>query len=160
VTGKFPQRGKAAKPLEIPANRTDPVHARAIERSLELAAEREGDLTPRVYARLFEQKPEMETLFARDTNDLIKGEMLMRVFEAVLDFVGERRYADHLISAEVITHEGYEVPREVFATFFGIVAAVVRESCGPEWTAEMNRAWQGLLDDLAHYVKQPLAASS
>lgn len=127
---------------------------------MEIAAEREGDLTSRVYARLFEQQPEMETLFARDTNDLIKGEMLMRVFEAILDFVGERRYADHLVSAEVITHEGYEVPRRVFATFFGIVEQVVREACGPEWTDEMNRAWQQLLEDLGCYVKRPMGARS
>jgi len=143
--------------LEIPANRTDPVHARAIERSLEIAAERQGDLTSLVYGRLFEQRPDMKTLFTRDTNDLIKGEMLMRVFEAILDFVGERRYADHLISAEVITHEGYEVPREVFATFFGIVEEVVRESSGPEWTEGMNRAWRQLLEDVSHFVEQPLA---
>jgi hemoglobin-like flavoprotein len=140
--------------LGILTKRTEPAHARAIERSLEIAAEREGDLTPQVYKRLFEQQPDMEVLFSRDTRGLIKGEMLMRVFETILDFVGERRYADHLISAEVITHEGYEVPRDVFATFFGIVADVVRGSCGPEWTEEMNRSWQQLLEDLAQYVGQ------
>jgi hemoglobin-like flavoprotein len=141
--------------LGIPAKRTDPAHARAIERSLEIAAERQGDLTSRVYARLFEKQPDMEILFARDTKNLIKGEMLMRVFEAILDFIGERRYADHLIGAEVITHEGYEVPREVFTTFFSIVEQEVRQASGPEWTEGMNLAWGKLLEDLAHCTKQP-----
>ena len=46
------------------------------------------------------------------------GEMLAKVFEAILDFIGERRYAARLIQCEVVTHEGYDVPREIFGTFF------------------------------------------
>ena len=80
--------------------RTDPVDAAAIEASLEIAAERAGDLTPRVYGVLFEQQPAMQANFWRDTNGLVRGEMLMRVFEAILDFIGERKYAHHLIQCE------------------------------------------------------------
>ena len=138
---------------------TDPAQARAIERSLEIAAERQGDLTSLVYALLFQRQPDMESLFSRDRNNLIKGEMLMRVFEAILDFTGPRRYANHLVGAEAITHEGYEVPPDVFGTFFGIVEEVVREACGPEWTEEMSKAWSQLVEDLAQYVKQPLGVS-
>src|SRR5216683_6830141 len=104
-----------------------------IEASLELAAERGGDLTPLVYQRLFERCPQMAALFWRDRNDSIKGEMLARVVEAILDFVGERRYAARLIQCEVITHEGYDVPRDVFGQFFGVVADVVSELCAPDW---------------------------
>jgi len=57
--------------------------------SFELAAERSEDLTPDVYARLFREQPEMEILFWRDTNHQIRGEMLTRVIQAILDFVGE-----------------------------------------------------------------------
>ena len=141
--------------LEILTKRTDPAHALAIARSLEIAGDRAGDLTPRVYGLLFQRQPEMEALFSRDRNNLIKGEMLMRVFEAILDFVGERRYADHLVSAEVITHEGYEVPREIFVTFFGIVEEVVRSACGSDWTEEMSQAWRQVLNELTSYVKRP-----
>lgn len=130
-------------------NRTDPAHARAIERSLEIAAERGGDLTPQVYETLFRKHPDMETLFWRDKNHAIKGEMLMRVFEAILDFVGERRYADHMLFAEVVTHEGYDVPRDVFPTFFDIVEEAVRTACGPDWTEDMAQAWRQLLIDIA-----------
>ena len=133
-------------------NRTDPAIASAIEESLEMAAECAGDLTPRAYALLFERQPDMVSLFSRDRNDLIKGEMLMRVIETILDFVGERRYADHLIFSEMLTHEGYDVPREVFATFFAIVKDAVREACGPGWTQTMNDAWSVTLEDLARYT--------
>jgi hemoglobin-like flavoprotein len=134
---------------------TDPAHAEAIERSLEIAAERGGDLTPIVYAQLFERQPEMRALFWRDTTDAIKGEMLMRVFEAILDFIRARRFSDHLIQTEVITHAGYDVPPEVFATFFGLVAEVVQETCGPDWTPAMAQAWRRTLADLDYYVAHP-----
>jgi hemoglobin-like flavoprotein len=137
--------------------RTDPTDAHAVESSIELAVQRGADLTPRVYERLFAQQPEMLALFCRDHDGQIKGEMLMRVFEALFDFIGERRYADNMIQCEVVTHEGYDVPRDVFATFFGVVAQVVRDVCGDAWTTDMDRAWHRTLADLDHYVKHPAA---
>jgi hemoglobin-like flavoprotein len=126
-----------------------------IERSLELAAARCPDLTPLVYERLFQQQPQMQALFWRDSNGAIKGEMLARVFEAILDFVGERLYAHHLIQCEVVTHAGYDVPPDVFATFFPVVAETLREVVGEDWTSEIEQAWEGLLADLDFYVKHP-----
>ena len=134
---------------------TDTADAEAIERSLEIAAERGGDLTPVVYGRLFERQPEIEALFWRDNTDAVKGEMLMRVFEAILDFIRARQYADHLIQTEVVTHAGYDVPPDVFATFFGLVAEVVEEVCGADWSPAMSRAWRRTLADLDHYATHP-----
>jgi hemoglobin-like flavoprotein len=131
------------------------MNSELIIQSLETAGERGGDLTPRVYRRLFEAHPEMEALFVRDSNGLVKGEMLMRVIEAILDFIGGRQYAAHLIQCEVITHEGYGVPREVFAVFFGTVAGVVREVVGADWTDATEAAWTTLLADLDFYVANP-----
>ena len=126
-----------------------------IERSLELAAERGGDLTPRVYARLFADHPEMEALFTRDRDGLVRGEMLARVFEAILDFISDRLYAHHLIQCEVVTHAGYDVPPDVFQTFFPVVAATLREVLAEAWTPEIDLAWEGLLADLDFYVQHP-----
>jgi hemoglobin-like flavoprotein len=137
---------------------TDPADAEAIEASLELAGERGGDLTAVVYGRLFERQPQMRALFWRDTHDSIKGEMLMRVFEAILDFVRARQFADHMIRTEVVTHAGYDVPPDVFATFFGLVAEVVQEVCGPDWTPAMAQAWRRVLRELDEYVGEPAEA--
>jgi len=126
-----------------------------ITQSFELAAERCDDLTPLVYERLFREQPQMQPHFWRDTNGLIKGEMLARVIEAILDFIDERKYAHHLIQCEVMTHAGYDVPPEVFATFFGVVAATLRELLGEAWTAPVDAAWTELLADLDFYVKHP-----
>jgi hemoglobin-like flavoprotein len=133
--------------------------AAEIEASLALVAERCEDPTPLVYARLFAAQPQIEPQFWRDTTGAIKGEMLAKVFDAILDFVGERRYADHLIGTEVVTHEGYEVPREVFVTFFATVADVVREILGPDWTPKVADAWRELLDELERYVLAPPSAA-
>ena len=145
--GDHPRPATRGRPM--PTAKAD---AEAIERSLEIAGERGGDLTPIVYARLFERQPEMKALFWRDTTDAIKGEMLMRAFEAILDFIRERKFSDHMIQTEVITHAGYDVPPDVFATFFGLVAEVVEEACGPAWSAPMATAWRRTLADLNHYV--------
>jgi hemoglobin-like flavoprotein len=139
---------------------TDPADAAAIEASLELASENAGDLTERVYALLFGRQPEMEALFWRDKSNLIKGEMLAKVFDAIFDFIGPRKYADHLIATEVHTHAGYDVPPRVFATFFGVVAEVVQEACGTGWTDTMDGAWRRLLKDLDDYVVHPDRAAA
>jgi hypothetical protein len=85
----------------------------------------------------------------------VKGEMLMRTFEAILDLIRTRHFADHMIQTEVVTHAGYDVPPDVFATFFPLVAEVVEEVCGADWTPAMGQAWRRTLADLDHYVTHP-----
>lgn len=128
--------------------------AAAIEASLELLAERCEDPAPQVYQRLFELHPQMQPYFWRDTNGAIKGEMLSRTFSAILDFVGERRYADHMIGTEMVTHEGYDVPREVFATFFAVIRDAARDLLAGDWTAEFELAWAEMLAEIDHYVRK------
>lgn len=123
-----------------------------IEASLELLAER-GDPTDAIYARLFERHPQMKPYFWRDTNGAIKGEMLSRTFEAILDFVGPRRYADHMIGTEIITHEGYDVPREIFATFFEVVRDSARDVLGADWTPAFEAAWSNLLVEIDRFAQ-------
>ena len=125
-----------------------------IEATLELVVERCGDPAPQMYARVFAQHPQMKPYFWRDTNDAVKGEMLSRTFAAILDFIGERRYADHMIGNELITHEGYDVPREVFASFFTIIRDAFREILGSDWTPTFEHAWSALLADIDHFVQK------
>lgn len=123
--------------------------AAVIEGSLERLAELGDDPTPLVYARLFARHPQMEPYFWRDVDGAIKGEMLSRAFEAILDFVGERRYADHMIGTEMITHEGYDVPRDIFITFFETIRDTVRDVLADEWTPAQEQAWSDLLGEIA-----------
>jgi hemoglobin-like flavoprotein len=129
--------------------------ASVIERTLELAAEREADLTPRVYARLFAAHPEMEALFVRDTNGAVRGEMLARVFEMILDFIDRRAYAAQMIQCEVVTHEGYGVPPEVFGIFFETVADTLHEVLGSDWTPAVDASWRAMLDQMDWFATHP-----
>jgi hemoglobin-like flavoprotein len=131
------------------------MNASLVVSSLELCAQRCADMTPLVYRRLFANHPDMRPLFARDTNDAVKGEMLARVFEIILDFVTDRAYAARLIQCEVITHAGYDVPPDVFGTFFDTVAETVREVLGDEWSNELAAAWRTTLADLHYFVTHP-----
>ncbi|WP_374656214.1 globin domain-containing protein [Phenylobacterium sp.] len=122
-----------------------------IEASLELLAERDIDPTAAVYERMFEQHPHMKPYFWRDKDWAIRGEMLSRTFAAILDFVGERRYADVMIGTEMVTHEGYDVPREVFSTFFAIVRDALRDLLGGDWTPAFESAWAELLAEIESF---------
>ena len=123
-----------------------------ITRTLELAGERGGDITPRVYARLFSDYPEMEALFVRDRDGSVRGEMLARVFEALLDFVDRRAYAAQMIQCEVITHEGHGVPPNVFPLFFVALADTLAEVLGADWTPSVADAWRELLTQIDWYA--------
>ena len=129
-----------------------------IERSLEIAAEHGGDLTNRVYDRLFHRHPEMEALFVRDTNGSVRGEMLARVFEMIMDFIDRRAYAAQMIQCEVVTHEGYGVPPEVFGVFFGVVAETIRGCAGPEWSEATDAAWKNMLGQMDWFARNPAQA--
>jgi hemoglobin-like flavoprotein len=127
------------------------VDSEAIILSLDLAAGK-GDLAPLVYERLFARHPEMEAQFVRDTNGAVKGEMLARVFEMVLDYVDTGAYAEGMIRNEVVTHDGYGVPPDVFPLFFDVVAESVREVAGEAWTGAMTAAWEDLLADFHRFA--------
>ncbi len=131
--------------------------AAEIERSLEIAAARGGDLTDAIYARLFGAFPETEALFVMDKGGQVRGSMLAHVFETIFDFIGERRYAHRFIRAEIVTHDGYGVAPDAFAAFFGIVRDEVRAACASDWTASMEEAWRRLLDELHTYAVSPAA---
>jgi hemoglobin-like flavoprotein len=129
-----------------------------IVESLELAATRCEDLTPKVYDRLFAVKPETRTLFRTDPKNLIKGSMLELALEAILDFAGEKKASHRLIFCEVQSHDAYGTQPEIFTVFFVVVRDVLRELLGADWSAEIDAAWETTLKGLDDYVNQAIAA--
>ncbi len=122
--------------------------AEAVEASLALAADRAGDIGPQVYARLFACFPDMEAEFWRDRSGAIRGEMLARALEALLDWIGPRAWSPAYLSTEATTHDSYGIPRAVFGAFYGVVAEVVRDAAGDGWTDAMAEGWAAVMDDL------------
>ena len=123
------------------------IDAAAIERSLELVAEH-GDPAPVVYRRLFAVYPEMATLFVRDIDGGIKGNMLSEAIAALLDFIGSNTYGANLIRIEIVNHENLGVPREVFPAFFTAMRDAFAEILGAAWSNTFDTAWRELLGEI------------
>jgi len=129
-----------------------PGAAAAIEESLALFSERCADPMAAIYRLMFQRHPYMAPYFQRDTNNAIKGEMLARTIEAILDFIGPREYSHLMIGTEMVTHEGYDVPREVFVTFFAIIRDAMRETLAGAWSDAFEAAWAKLLDEIHQFA--------
>jgi hemoglobin-like flavoprotein len=125
-----------------------------VERSFELAGERCEDLTPLVYRRLHAERPETLTMFRTEGGDLVKGSMLAMTIEAILDFAGPRNGKFRMIACEVMSHDAYGTPRELFVAFFGVILRTLQEVLGPDWTAEMEQAWRKLLLEIEAIVAE------
>src|SRR5258708_3343771 len=123
-----------------------------IERSFELASERCEDLTPLVYRRLFREHPEAAAMFRSEGSELVKGSMLALTIEAILDFAGERNGHFRMIECELVSHDAYGTPRDLFVAFFTVIADTLRELLGTDWSDEIEDAWQELLAELEDIV--------
>ncbi len=129
-------------------------HSNPIHRSFELAAATCTDLTPLVYRRLFAEHPEAEAMFRTEGSDLVKGSMLALTIEAILDFTGERSGHFRMIECEVVSHDAYGTPRDLFVAFFAVIAATLRDVLGADWSDEIEHAWRTLLAELDRAVRR------
>ena len=123
-----------------------------IEHSFELAAERCADLTPLVYQRLHRAHPETQIMFRSEGSELVKGSMLALTIEAIMDLAGNRSGKFRMIECEVVSHDAYGTPRQLFVAFFGVIAETLREVLGADWSPEIEDAWQQLLRDVEGVV--------
>lgn len=131
-----------------------------IQHSLERAAERCEDLTPLVYQRLHRAHPETIAMFRSQGrglgSELVKGSMLAFTIEALLDFAGERSGKFRMITCEVISHDAYGTPRDLFIAFFGVIADTLHELLGADWSDEIDAAWKKLLADIEQIISRQL----
>jgi hemoglobin-like flavoprotein len=123
-----------------------------IERSFEIAAERCEDLTPLVYRRLFDAYPETKAMFRTEGSELVKGSMLALTIDAILDFAGPRTGHFRMIECEIVSHDAYGTPRELFIAFFGVIAETLRDVLGTDWSPEIDAAWRSLLGEIESVV--------
>ena len=91
-------------------------------------------------------------MFRSEGSELVKRSMLTLTIEAILDFAGERTGHFRMIACEVTSHDAYGTPRELFVAFFDVIAASLRDVLGEDWSPEIDRAWQKLIDEIASVV--------
>ena len=126
----------------------------AVMESLEQVSERCDDPTGAVYAKLFEQHPEMKPLFVLDKDDAAKGHMLHEVLENLIDFTGERHIAPHFIRSELINHDNLGIAPDVFRTFFPILRDTFKDILGADWTEAMEKVWNGLIAEIDEMIRE------
>jgi hemoglobin-like flavoprotein len=124
--------------------------ATVVTATLEQIAARVGDPTPHVFRRLYGERPELEALFVRDTNGLIRGEMFRVTIESLLDFLGDRSYGANLVQIERVNHEGLGVDPEIFDKFYWTVMATFKDILGADWTSEMETVWSRVVGELTN----------
>ncbi len=122
--------------------------ATVISETLERVAERVGDPMPLVFKRLFAEAPEIEGLFVRDANGLVRGQMFQVTIESLLDFLGDRSYGANLVQIERVNHQGLGVEPDVFDRFYITVMATFRDILGPDWTTGMETVWSRTVREL------------
>jgi hypothetical protein len=91
-------------------------------------------------------------MFRSEGSELVKGSMLALTIEAILDFAGERSGKFRMIECEVMSHDAYGTPRQLFVAFFGVIAEALREVLGADWSPEIEDAWRQLLRDIEGVV--------
>jgi hemoglobin-like flavoprotein len=127
----------------------------SIEASLMQVAARIGDPSGLVYARLFAAQPAMLALFCNDKSGSVRGEMLARAFDTILDFVGDHGYARHLLRAERDNHAGYGVEPAVFMTFFDVIFGALEGEMAGHWSAEVRQTWGEMLAEMRVVLDDP-----
>lgn len=117
--------------------------------TLERASERCADPSPLIYRRLFELRPEFESLFVMDTDGGVRGSMLTTCFNAILGLIEESDTQRVIISSSRFAHDGYGVPAQDFDLMFIAIRDTFRDLLGAEWTPETDAAWTHLLAAIA-----------
>ena len=125
------------------------IDSAVILETLQSVADRHGDPTALIYRRLFTAHPELEALFHMDRDGGVRASMVQQGFECILDYVGPRLVAVHIISAARVHHDGYGVPAVRFDDFFVAMRDAFRDIMGDDWSAAMEAQWALLLREFA-----------
>ncbi len=119
-----------------------------IYESLEICAERAGDITATLYERFFAASAEADALMGH--SDLqMQGRMLEQTIELFTGGEELMEYFDWELDNHLI---GYGVTADMYQAFFAAFTDVVRESCADAWTPEMARAWAAKSAELTEFV--------
>jgi hypothetical protein len=120
--------------------------------SLEIAAEKCGDINAAVYERYFEKSPGAEELMVQ-IDHLVRGKMMEEIMRLLMteDFSGEDEY----LTFEMKTHEeAYSVIKSMYGSLLHSVWEILKEGLGDEWTDKFDDAWRQRIESLELALEQ------
>ena len=121
-----------------------------ISDSLELYAERYGDMAPRVYKRFFELNPEAAALMEY-SDEYMRGRMFASMIELFLS-------VEHLEPGGYLTWElenhikAYSATTAMYESLFQSMRDVLDNDLGADWRPELQQALANRIDRIMEQV--------
>ena len=117
--------------------------------SLEITAERAGDITQAVCERFFSKCPDSRELMAHI--DLgVQGRMIEEVMRLLM--VPDSHTQSGYLEFEITTHRAYGVRMEMYANLLSAVEETVESALGELWNEDFRDAWQQRLGALTKEI--------
>jgi hemoglobin-like flavoprotein len=120
-----------------------------ILQSLSAVADREEDITARVYESYFGRCPGSAELMV-GTDGLMKGRMMQEVLTIIMaeDLPAERSY----LCFETKTHRDYGVEPHMYENLLLAVRDTVKEVLGADWDEAYELAWSARIETLMQEI--------
>ena len=127
-----------------------------LHRSLELAAERGGDVYPAIYDAYFARCAGSRDLMQL-TDIYMRGRMLDSLFELLLadDIAEQFAY----LRFETKNHSTWGVQSHMYDNLLTAVRDVVRAACAGDWTPTMAVAWDARIAAIVAEIRATLATT-
>ena len=117
-----------------------------LTQAFEALAERDMDLSPQIYERFFQLRPDAEGLM-QQADVSMRGRMLDQTFELLMDpdLLGPESY----FRWEVRNHvSAYGVSADMYGPYFQAIGEVLAQALGAVWTQQFASAWRVRVADL------------
>lgn len=111
-----------------------------LRESFSLAVENQPDLIKRFYEVLFENHPELESLF--DPRRLPRQQRLLgESLVAVMENLDNPKWLQSNLQALGAKHQDYGVTRPMYAQVGASLVTTLAEAVGDDWSADHDVAW-------------------
>ena len=125
--------------------------------SLEVAAERGGDIYPAIYDAYFARCAGSHDLMQL-TDRYMRGRMLDSLFELLLADDVTEQFA--YLRFETKNHASWGVQVHMYENLLTAVRDTVRDVCGPNWTPAMATQWEKRIGALLGEIRASLAPTA
>ena len=123
-----------------------------ISDSLELYAQRHGDMAPRVYECFFELNPEAAALMEY-SDEHMRGRMFASMVELFLS--DEHLEPGGYLDWELENHiKAYSATTAMYESLFQSMRDVLNNDLGADWQPDWQEAWSNRIDRIMEQVKQ------
>jgi hemoglobin-like flavoprotein len=124
------------------------VDASLIQRSLDLALERNPKLVTDFYGILFRRHPSVRWMFQRSLRN-VQERMFEQALLSIVSNVDDGAWLRKTLGALGAQHVGYGVTNEMYDWMREALLVVLADALANDWTAELESAWTDAYDMVA-----------